>query len=80
LGNWDLGDYFSIARQSGTVGRNDQESDLAHRPFAYAGWAKQAKTFITGCSKEALPVTSAEDYSYFNATIGSTHMARRAGM
>jgi hypothetical protein len=29
---------------------------------------------------QRLPVTRAKDYSYLKATIGSTRMARRAGM
>jgi hypothetical protein len=37
-------------------------------------------TFMPACSKEGLPVTCAKDYSYLKATIGSTRMARRAGM
>jgi hypothetical protein len=37
-------------------------------------------TFMRACSKEGLPVTRAKYYSYLKATIGSTRMARRAGM
>ena len=31
-------------------------------------------------SKEGFPVTYTKDYSYLKATIGSTRIARRAGM
>jgi hypothetical protein len=37
-------------------------------------------TFMRACSEEGLPVTRAKDYSYLKATIGSTRIARRAGM
>ena len=37
-------------------------------------------TFMRARSKEGLPVTCAKDYSYLKATIGSTRIARRAGM
>jgi hypothetical protein len=37
-------------------------------------------TFRRSCPKERLRVTCAKDYAYLNATIGSTRMARRAGM
>jgi hypothetical protein len=37
-------------------------------------------TFMPAGSKEGLPVTCVKDYSYLQATIGSTRMARRAGM
>jgi hypothetical protein len=37
-------------------------------------------TVMRACSKEGLPVTRAKDYSYLKATIGSTRIARRAGM
>ena len=37
-------------------------------------------TSMRACSKEGLPVTCGMDYSYLKATIGSTRMARRAGM
>jgi hypothetical protein len=37
-------------------------------------------TFVRACSKEELPVTRAKDYSYLKATMGSTRIARRAGM
>jgi len=36
--------------------------------------------FMRACSKEGLPVTCTKDYSYLKATIGSTRIARRAGM
>lgn len=32
-----------------------------------------------GCTKQYLTVTRADNYSYFNAAIGSTREARRAG-
>jgi hypothetical protein len=37
-------------------------------------------TFVRACSKKGLAVTRAKDYSYLKATIGSTRIARRAGM
>jgi hypothetical protein len=37
-------------------------------------------TFMRACSEEGLPVSCAKDYSYLKATIGSTRIARRAGM
>jgi hypothetical protein len=37
-------------------------------------------TFMRACSKEGLPVNCAKDYSYLKATIGSTGIARCAGM
>ena len=37
-------------------------------------------TFMRACSKGGLPVSRAKDYSYLKATIGSTRIARRAGM
>jgi hypothetical protein len=37
-------------------------------------------TFTPACSKEGLPVICAKDYSYLKAIIGSTRIARRAGM
>jgi hypothetical protein len=40
----------------------------------------EAYTFMLDCSKERSLVTGAKDYSYLNATMGSTRMARRAGM
>jgi hypothetical protein len=37
-------------------------------------------TFMQARSKEGSPVSCAKAYSYLKATIGSTRMARRAGM
>jgi hypothetical protein len=41
---------------------------------------QKSYSFMLDCSKERSLVTGAKDYSYFNATMGSTRMARRAGM
>jgi hypothetical protein len=36
--------------------------------------------FMRACSKDGLPVAGAKDYSYLKETIGSTRIARRAGI
>jgi hypothetical protein len=41
---------------------------------------QKSYSFVLDCSKEGRLVTGAKDYSYLNATMGSTRMARRAGM
>ena len=41
---------------------------------------QKAHTSMPDCYKEGSPVTCAKDYSYLSATIGSTFIARRAGM
>ena len=45
-----------------------------------AGNLQKSYTFMPDYSKEGSLVTGAKDYSYLNATMGSTRMARRAGM
>lgn len=42
--------------------------------------ASRANTHSSEIVKDVLPVLSAMDYSYLSATIGSTRVARRAGM
>lgn len=52
-------------------------------PYVYMRAAEGFRslyTFMRACSKEGLPVICAKDYSYLKATIGSTRIARRAGM
>jgi len=44
------------------------------------GGSQVPRTFRGSCLKERLPVTCAQLYSYLNATMGSTFIARRAGM
>jgi len=41
---------------------------------------QKSNPFMPACSNEGLSVTCAKDYSYLKATIGSTRIARRAGM
>ncbi len=58
------GAYFRSVRDSGASAMNGHNS----------------RTFRSGCAKESLSPTCAADYSYLSATMGSTRMARRAGM
>jgi len=53
--------------------------DKLKNPLAPEGF-RSPYTFMRARSKEGLPVTCAKDYSYLKATIGSTRIARRAGM
>jgi hypothetical protein len=49
---------------------------MVYRTFAAGTSSPSREMFIN----EGLPVTRAKDYSYLKATIGSTRIARRAGM
>ena len=40
---------------------------------------QKSYSFMLDCSKKGSLVTCANDYSYLNATMGSTRIARRAG-
>jgi len=42
--------------------------------------SRELRECLGDCSKERSLVSGAKDYSYLNATMGSTRMARRAGM
>jgi hypothetical protein len=41
---------------------------------------RNSRTFMGGCAKGWLSLTCPTDYSYLSATMGSTCIARRAGM
>ena len=70
---------FRFARHSGTIATNVHKSDLRTAPTCVRGF-RRPYTFMRACSKEGSPVICANDYSYLKATIGSTRIARRAGM
>ena len=71
--------YFRFDRHSGIIASNVHKSDLRTAPPCVRLRASEGPTHL--CEfVQRLPVTRAKDYSYLKATIGSTRIARRAGM
>jgi hypothetical protein len=74
-------DYFRICRHSGIIARNGHKSGLQTVRSRGWGWGStRCHTLMRGYSTEGLRVTCAKGYSYLNATMGSTPIARRAGI
>ena len=75
---WITSDLRIIREQSPAMATNQTRGGRAYMRAAEDFGGRY--TFMRARSKEGLPVTCAKDYSYLKATIGSTRMARRAGM
>jgi len=71
----------SSLRKSGAIASTVGKSDLRNVPVhaCGSGLQKSPHVYVT-CSNEGLPVNCAKDYWYLKATIGSTRIARRAGI
>jgi hypothetical protein len=65
--------------EASRIERQYQATEPENRQVA-AELEKRWNTFSSGCAKECLSLTCATDYSYLRAIMGSTRMARRAGM
>jgi hypothetical protein len=70
-----------MRRHLGIIARNRQKSGLQTvRSREWGCGSTRHHTLMRGYSTEGLRVTCAKGYSYLNATMGSTRIARRAGM